>query len=120
MVKQAQTIEAVKKLAASKFPNDDIRVIKIHGGQYQEAGLPDFMLLVGKKYKFWLEAKSSWKDEPSQIQKHNIKNLRDHGFITGYVVGKEFKIDWDSTVYSFDEFIGILEVWNNAKETNHF
>ena len=98
---QNQNIKLIKKVFINHFKNDKIRFIKIHGGRFQESGLPDMMILVkSRQLKFWLEVKRDWNDTPSKIQQYNIADLRLAGFITGYVAGPE-----------------ITEIWENSKKT---
>jgi len=97
---QNKNISLIKKIVHERFPlkSTKIRFIKIHGGRYQETGLPDLMVLIsfneGGNARYWLEIKRNWKDEPSDLQKFNIQDLREFGFITGYVVGDGFKAKW--------------------------
>jgi len=94
---QKQTIdrlrETLKKLGLKH------RLIKIHGGRYQEAGLPDLMIFIrsGKKtLQMWVEIKRSWRDTPEALQRWNVEeNLPQFGWVTGYLVGTEFKHGWD-------------------------
>lgn len=106
---QNNTIIRVKRLFSDFFSEEKIRYIKIHGSQYQESGLPDLIILIGNQYKLWIEVKRGWKDEPSKLQVHNIKDLRLHGFITAYAVGDRFKFNWtDKKELEFWEFIEVV------------
>ena len=82
------------------------RFIKIHGNKYQEAGLPDLMIMFGKK-TFWVELKRDWNDEPTDLQKYNVKDLRNYRFITGFVVEDKFKFAWDYP--SAHKFIDVIK-----------
>ena len=99
-MKQNQNIALIKKIFHEVWPTVPIRFIKIHGSQYQEAGLPDLMILLGflchgaDQLSFWVEVKRDWKDEPSDLQKYNVKNLKWYGYYTGFIAGDEFKHDW--------------------------
>lgn len=65
--------------------NFNYRIIKIHGGQYQESGLPDLMILTNYG-NFWVELKSDSKNDiASPLQKYNIENLKQYNFITAFV-----------------------------------
>lgn len=92
-ITQDKTLRILKKLF-NEHPPMCVRFIKIHGGRYQEAGLPDILILTANK-NFWLEIKRDWSDKPSSLQTWNITTLRQYGFITGYVVGDEYKLNWD-------------------------
>ena len=111
VMNQKQNIELIKKIFKQRFSDagDKIRFIKIHGSQYQEAGLPDLMILISTlpngpltawtkriQLRFWFEIKRNWKDEPTPLQKHNIQNLFQFGFHTGYIAGDEIKLSWHS------------------------
>jgi len=76
--------------------------IKIHGSSYQEKGLPDVQFYIrngDKTYFFWLEIKNGWLDKPNTLQLRNVeKRFRKIGWITGFVVGKEFKYNWTDTI----------------------
>lgn len=92
-MRQRETIRRVTLAVRLVFGSQNVRTIKIHGGTYQEQGLPDLMLLVRGGPCFWLEAKQTWQQRPTALQQHNVESLREFGFITGYVVGDEFKAD---------------------------
>ena len=99
-MKQKQNIILIKKIFKEHFKDAKIRFIKIHGSQYQEAGLPDLMVLIHDFYrdrplKFWLEIKRDWDDGPSELQRYNVESLRWYGFHAGYIAGDEFKEGWD-------------------------
>jgi len=106
---QPKTVKIIKDIFAKNFAKEEYRIIKIHGGQYQEKGLPDIMILTNIKdkepLKFWIELKRNWKDKPSMLQMHNIKNLRKFGFVTGYCVGPEFKEKWSHFHIDFETYI---------------
>lgn len=94
---QKQNINLIKKIFKEHYKNCKIRFIKIHGSQYQESGLPDLMILVKPMVhykKYWLEIKRDWKDTPTALQEFNIKDLRNFGYITGFISGNECKRNW--------------------------
>ena len=105
-MKQNKAIGIIKKIFYQHYGKENCRMIKLHGGRYQEGGLPDIMMLVrthgepGKtqfheEFQFWIEVKRDWDDEPTALQKHNVKDLSRFGFITGYCIGDDFKYDWE-------------------------
>lgn len=89
---QSVTMQRVRSAAEQVF-GKRCRVIKIHGNRYQERGLPDVLILTPgwTPPNIWLEIKGSWSDKPTTLQTYNVKNLREYGFVTGYVVGYEVK-----------------------------
>lgn len=107
MIPQSKTIKMIKDtfddyIIKNKTKVARIRYLKIHGGSYQEKGLPDLMVLLNMfaskkrrcKELYWFEIKNSWSDIPSALQQYNIREFRSYGFITGYVVGDEYKKTW--------------------------
>ena len=100
---QDQTIRILKKV----FEQYSIepRLIKIHGGQYQEKGLPDLLVLMPDEPNWWLEIKANWNDTPTKLQQHNIEQLRKYGFVTGYLVGNQFKFRWNSNIIHPVEYL---------------
>lgn len=92
---QKQTIKMIKSVLKSM--EIQWRMIKIHGGKYQETGLPDLLMLLrrgNQKRTVWIELKSSWTDSPTSLQRFNVESLRQFGIFTGYVVGDKYKADW--------------------------
>ena len=79
---QKQYLDKVLK----EICGDNYLLIKIHGGRYQLAGLPDFLILT-PSINFWLEHKRNDKDLPTPIQRHMLKKLRRYGFVTGIITG---------------------------------
>lgn len=112
-MKQGDNVNFIKSNFIREFTKFDypIRFIKIHGGNFQECGLPDLMILIrnkktNKSAQLWFEIKRDWNDNPSALQEINIKGLREFGFITGYFAGEEFKSDWNSEkAYSIEYII---------------
>ncbi len=96
---QAQTTQKIKQTFKNKYPElyKYIRFIPIHGSRYQEAGLPDLMILVPLYRNYWLEIKRTWRDKPTQLQLYNLINLTDFAFTTGIVVGDEYKRNWEDS-----------------------
>lgn len=109
MPAQAKTISLLKRLLGEA--GLECRLIKLHGGRYQEAGLPDLMILSNDHTvpKFWLEIKRDWRDKPTALQAWNIEDLRKRGFITGYLVGDEFKANWDNEPVKFLDFLRTIQ-----------
>jgi len=108
MPRQSQTIKTIQQIL-NRF-DIQYRLIKIHGSRYQEAGLPDLMILIRKseteRWNLWVEIKSSWSDKPTKLQQWNVEfSLRDYDFITGYVVGDEFKTHWTGKAVKFEDFL---------------
>lgn len=97
-IAQSITMRHIRNTAEEIFGNR-CRVIKIHGGRYQERGLPDLLVLTPGWTipNIWLEIKNSWDDKPTSLQSFHIKNLREYGFVTCYVVGDEVKKDFGAT-----------------------
>lgn len=102
MPTQKQTIDIIKRVLSHHETLIGWRLVKIHGGPYQEAGLPDVQIYLRLGHTnniylkhYWLEVKRSWKDRPTDLQKHNINELGLFGWRTGYVVGDEFKYNWE-------------------------
>lgn len=94
----------IKKILIANF-QDDVRFIKIHGSKYQESGLPDILCAIKRTRKtinIWLEVKRNWKDKPTPLQIYNIKDLRNRNFFTGFVAGKEFKLNWNDEPVLFE------------------
>lgn len=60
------------------------RPIKIHGGPYQLAGLPD-LLCLQRGYAVWLEVKQPGK-KPTEIQKRRMAELEARGGTPCHVV----------------------------------
>ena len=57
----------------------------------------DLMVLTWTE-NYWLEIKNDWvNDKPSEIQKWNVRDLSGRNFITGFVVGDEYKGAWESS-----------------------
>ena len=105
-------IQKIRKLVIKIVDlNNRVRFIKIHGGQYQQAGLPDLMILVNRQH-FWLELKRDPSDIPTEIQSYNCERLAIQGFITGFVFAKDkdlwYTSNWrKNTMYNpmpFDVF----------------
>jgi len=94
---QNRTIQKIQKILNNL--NIYYRLIKIHGGPHQEAGLPDLLLLMrrGDQTRVaWLELKSSWTDRPTSLQRWNVESsLRKFGVRTAYAVGEEVKTTWE-------------------------
>lgn len=103
---QKQNIRLIKKILKDYWPEYQTRFIKIHGGPYQEKGLPDLMILCHRSIlkghndhiKFWLEIKRNWKDDPTKLQKFIIEDLRQFGFITGFISDNEYKEHWSQKI----------------------
>lgn len=96
MPSQKQTLNNIQKIFLEIFGEQNFRIIKLHGDRYQEAGLPDIDVYTTQNLLFKFEIKRSWNDEPTELQKWNIKDARRYGFLTGYVVGNQFKPEWNS------------------------
>ena len=98
-MKQAKAIGTIKKIFYQAYGKENVRVINIHGSKFQEAGLPDWKILVKENdlhrpFHFWIEHKTNWDQTPTSLQQYNVKNLRDFGYITGYTTGNDFKYNW--------------------------
>lgn len=115
---QSQTMRILNRIIDKYFDIQERRIIKIHGSSMQEAGLPDVIILLKAKdfnkskntpesFQLWIEIKRNWKDTPTELQMNNIKKLPKFGFITGYIVGGEFKYSWDDE--NTHEFESIIE-----------
>jgi len=96
---QKDNIKLIKKTIAKYLPEKwRIRYIKIGAGRFQEAGLPDLIILIKKdnqlQLQFWIEIKRNWLDKPTELQKFNIKDFQDFGFITFFVAGNEICFEW--------------------------
>lgn len=90
---QNQNIKLIKKIIDEKYK--DVRYIKIHGGKYQEAGLPDLMILIPGHKHIWIEIKRDWNDTPTKLQMWNVADLQRRGYMAGFVAGDEFKLAWN-------------------------
>lgn len=53
------------------------KAIKIHGNQYQEAGLPDILVIKDGRAA-WMEAKQPGQD-PTKLQAHKMRELSAYG-----------------------------------------
>lgn len=104
---QAMNLKLIKNIFKELFPHIDFRFIKIAGSQYQENGLPDLLILCNgyvdpnqsplfqvRMPNHWFEIKRDWNDAPTALQKYNIKHLRHYNYVTGFVSGDEFKLNW--------------------------
>ncbi len=81
-------VRELRKLPRSK-------VVKIHGGPYQEAGLPDIYALIdGTSY--WLEVKIA-PNRPTPLQAKQLAELRAAGAVA-------------EAVYSFDQAMLLVGV----------
>lgn len=54
--------------------------IKIHGNQYQMAGIPDVLCLRGGR-AYWIEFKRPG-EEPTKLQVHRMRQLEEAGCLT--------------------------------------
>lgn len=115
---QNKNIKLIKKIFRETFPHVKLRFIKIHGSQYQEAGLPDLMILCDgivdprqsvlfqrQMPNFWVEIKRDWGDTPTNLQLYNAQDLGGYQFVTGFVVGDEFKLNWGDKPQDFRKFL---------------
>ena len=114
-MKQPAAYKKLKETFVAQFGKENVRFIKIHGSKYQEAGLPDVMVLVNYSipssgsitHRYWIEIKRDWNDTPTALQQYNIVNLRSHGYQTGYYIGGEFKLNWtDVVAWNFSDYLG--------------
>ena len=115
-MKQPAAYKKLKEAFVAQFGKENVRFIKIHGSKYQEAGLPDVIVLVHNSSSdyfvktsshFWIEIKRDWNDTPTALQQYNIVNLRSHGYQTGYYIGTEFKLNWgDALAWNFSDYLG--------------
>ena len=54
---------------------------------------------------FWIEIKRDWNDTPTNLQLYNVQDLRELGFITGFRVDEEFKLNWSDKPIDFNKFL---------------
>ncbi|HDY89527.1 MAG TPA: hypothetical protein ENH82_15625 [bacterium] len=116
---QSKNIKLIKKIFRETFPHVKFRFIKIHGSQYQETGLPDLMILCDgiidlnqsvlfqqrQMPNFWIEIKRDWNDTPTNLQLYNVQDLRQYQFITGFMTGEEFKLNWGDKAQTLKRFL---------------
>ena len=93
MISQNKTRNILEKTLFEIF-GKNYRIIKLSGGKFQEVGLPDFLILTPKT-TFWIEAKNSWTDTATKMQKRNIKTMKRFNIRTGFIVGNEIKEYFD-------------------------
>ena len=97
---QTQQEQRLKKVL-TKILDKNYSFIKIHGGKYQMAGLPDFLILTPGRI-FWLEHKRNFTDRPKKIQQYMIKKLRKYGIFTGYIVNDFVYKKWSHWAEGID------------------
>lgn len=103
---QQQEEKQIKKIL-KEILKDDYLFVKIHGGQYQMSGLPDFLILTPGMI-FWLEHKRDKSDKPKKIQKHIIeKVLKKFNIFSGYIINGFVYPVWGKweLVFSFEYLI---------------
>lgn len=71
---------------------DDLRgmgfwVVKIHGGAYQMAGLPD-VLAIKNGRAFWIEVKKPG-EKPTLIQQKRLRDLQAAGCVVGVATSEK-------------------------------
>ena len=76
----------VKRIMAS-LKEDGFFCIKIHGSEYQMAGLPDVLALKGGR-AYWLEVKRPG-GKPTPLQVRMIEKLKGFGCVAGVVFSVE-------------------------------
>lgn len=116
-MKQSANKKIVRKIFKEVFPANKFKFINIHGGMYMETGLPDYLILSEGNVNpytldymrlphFWFEIKRDWNDEPSQLQKHQVKDLATYNYVvTGFVAGDEYKAFWEEKPTKLKTFL---------------
>jgi hypothetical protein len=74
---ETKLYQACRKAILTQYPTD--KIVKIHGGPYQEAGLPDLLILHGP-FAVWAELKMPGK-KPHILQWAQIQSIRRAGGI---------------------------------------
>lgn len=59
-------------------------LFKVHGGPYQKSGVPDILYLY-KGILYGFELKRDEKEEPSELQKLNIRQINENGGVASVV-----------------------------------
>ena len=115
-IKESDTKRIAKTIFRKTFKKPRRIIFKNEEGTPRsKQGWPDWMVcveygepvrLLSSKYatiaassfRFYFEIKAHWKDDKAdnfEKQKHHIKTLRNFGFITAFLVGREIKFSWD-------------------------
>lgn len=91
-------VEAIKKAVLRHYPN--AVVYKIHGGQYQEAGIPDLVMCVNgrfvaieAKFKRPGESPERARSKVTVRQQYQLDRLREAGAIVGVAISAEDAIE---------------------------
>ena len=126
---QDQTKQIAKRAFRQIFPNANFRFHNEWGGSFSENGWPDWLVLVNtaeifkiedgvnhfngnKIYRFRFELKRNWRDNKSKnfkIQQRNIRDLRQYGYITGWLCGDEYKAEWGDEPIKLKDFLERLK-----------
>ena len=84
----------------SKYPGiTNVMIISI-----DKPNFPNTMIIISDMVKMWIEV-GKFKKHNSELLDINIKELRDAGFITGYLDDKTFRKDSKSTEINFEKVI---------------
>jgi len=78
--------------------NFDFRIIKVHGGSFQETDLPDVMVLTNHG-NFWFELKKDATDRLTKLQAYNIEDFRNFSFLTGIIYSDGTLVEREGQVW---------------------
>lgn len=88
------TVEAIKRAILRRFP--EAVVYKIHGGQYQEAGIPDLVACVNgrfvaieAKFKRPGESPERARQKVTARQQYQLDRLQQAGAVVGVAISAE-------------------------------
>jgi hypothetical protein len=83
-----------------------MRCFKIHGGAFQEAGIPDVIAVWEGKF-ISIEAKMG-KNEPSPIQFSRLREIYSHGGYAGVIYDKNWQEDIE--ILLRDRYVNFLPI----------
>lgn len=84
---ESKLVNQIKAAVKGRYPS--ALVIKIHGGPYQQQGLPDLFILVDGRF-YGIEVKVPGQDNTvTKIQANMLQQIQDAGGVSGVATSPE-------------------------------